>query len=136
MTTFKSPVSAQADCPRPGSSENEPPDASIADHNSPQSGKIAHGRTVSDSSQNAYWEKTTFSLFWKMRQRVLPGGHLLRHLQSAHPLAFPERPLFGAPWSAGAAVGALNGPSANHHLPQTPERDTWPVDFTADELWA
>ena len=58
-----------------------------ADPTPPSKRKIAHGRTVSDPLER-YWENDLLPLL--EMDSALQAVTLLRHLQSAHPLAFPD----------------------------------------------
>lgn len=58
-----------------------------ADPTLPSNRKIAHGRTVADPLEG-YWEADLLPLLAK--DSALQAVTLLRHLQSLHPLAFPD----------------------------------------------
>jgi len=101
----------------------------------PSKRKIAHGRTVSDASRTL--GRTTYLPLLEMGQARAVAVTLLRHLQSAHPLAIPDDRDFGAPGAAVCGSGGSERSRARHHLP--PDRgagDTWASpDFThCDEL--
>ena len=104
-----------------------------ADPTPPSKRKIAHGRTVSDPLER-YWENDLLPLL--EMDSALQAVTLLRHLQSAHPLAFPDDRIRRTLERRVRQWRALNGPERDIIFRQTPEPGYMgQSDFThADEL--
>jgi hypothetical protein len=104
-----------------------------ADPTPPSKRKIVHGRTVSDPLED-YWENDLLPLLEK--DSALQAVTLLRHLQSEHPLAFPDDRIRRTLERRVRQWRALNGPERDIIFRQTPEPGYMAQsDFThADEL--
>ena len=104
-----------------------------ADPTPPSKRKITHGRTVSDPLER-YWENDLLPLLEK--DSALQAVTLLRHLQSAHPLAFPDDRIRRTLERRVRQWRALSGPERDIIFRQTPEPGYMgQSDFThADEL--
>jgi hypothetical protein len=99
----------------------------------PSKRKIVHGRTVTDPLEG-YWESDLLPLLEK--DSALQAVTLLRHLQSAHPLAFPDDRIRRTLERRVRQWRALNGPERDIIFRQTPEPGYMAQsDFThAEEL--
>lgn len=104
-----------------------------ADPTLPSNRKIAHGRTVADPLES-YWEDDLLPLLEK--DSALQAVTLLRHLQSQHPLAFPDDRIRRTLERRVRQWRALNGPERDIIFRQTPEPGYMAQsDFThAEEL--
>ena len=104
-----------------------------ADPIPPSHRKIVHGRTVADPLED-YWETDLLPLLEK--DSALQAVTLLRHLQSAHPLAFPDDRIRRTLERRVRQWRALSGPERDIIFRQTPEPGYMgQSDFThADEL--
>ena len=104
-----------------------------ADPIPPSHRKIVHGRTVADPLED-YWETDLLPLLEK--DSALQAVTLLRHLQSAHPLAFPDDRIRRTLERRVRRWRALSGPERDIIFRQTPEPGYMgQSDFThADEL--
>lgn len=89
-----------------------------ADPTPPSKRKILHGRTVADPLE-AYWETDLLPLLEK--DSALQAVTLLRHLQSEHPLAFPDDRIRRTLERRVRQWRALNGPERDIIFRQTPE---------------
>jgi hypothetical protein len=89
-----------------------------ADPTPPSKRKILHGRTVADPLE-AYWETDLLPLLEK--DSALQAVTLLRHLQSEHPLAFPDDRIRRTLERRVRQWRALNGPECDIIFRQTPE---------------
>ena len=99
----------------------------------PSKRKILHGRTVADPIEG-YWESELLPLL--ENDSTLQAITLLRHLQSEHPLAFPDDRIRRTLERRVRHWRALNGPARDIIFRQTPEPGYMAQsDFThADEL--
>lgn len=104
-----------------------------ADPTPPSQRKIVHGRTVADPLEG-YWEGDLLPLLEK--DSALQAVTLLRHLQSEHPLAFPDDRIRRTLERRVRQWRALNGPERDIIFRQTPEPGYMAQsDFThAEEL--
>ena len=104
-----------------------------ADPTLPSNRKTAHGRTVADPLEG-YWEADLLSLLAK--DSALQAVTLLRHLQSLHPLAFPDDRIRRTLERRIRQWRALNGPERDIIFRQSPEPGYMAQsDFTnADDL--
>ena len=89
-----------------------------ADPTLPSNRKIAHGRTVADPLEG-YWEADLLPLLEK--DSALQAVTLLRHLQSQHPLAFPDDRIRRTLERRIRQWRALNGPERDIIFRQSPE---------------
>ena len=89
-----------------------------ADPTPPSQRKIVHGRTVTDPLED-YWETDLLPLLEK--DSALQAISLLRHLQSAHPLAFPDDRIRRTLERRMRQWRALSGPERCIIFRQTPE---------------
>jgi len=99
----------------------------------PSQRKIHHGRTVADPLEG-FWENDLLPLLEK--DSALQAVTLLRHLQSEHPVAFPDDRIRRTLERRVRQWRALNGPERDIIFRQTPEPGYMAQsDFTnADEL--
>ena len=99
----------------------------------PSKRKIVHERTVADPLEG-YWETCLLPLL--ENDSALQGVTLLRHLQSEHPVAFPDDRIRRTLERRVRQWRALNGPKRDIIFRQTPEPGYMAQsDFThADEL--
>lgn len=99
----------------------------------PSNRRILHGRTVVDPLEG-FWENDLLPLLEK--DSTLQAVTLLRHLQSEHPLAFPDDRIRRTLERRVRQWRALNGPERDIIFRQTPEPGYMAQsDFThADEL--
>ena len=99
----------------------------------PSQRKIHHGRTVADPLEG-FWENDLLPLLEK--DCALQAVTLLRHLQSEHPVAFPDDRIRRTLERRVRQWRALNGPERDIIFRQTPEPGYMAQsDFTnADEL--
>jgi hypothetical protein len=99
----------------------------------PSQRKIHHGRTVADPLEG-FWENDLLPLLEK--DSALQAVTLLRHLQSEHPVAFPDDRIRRTLERRVRQWRALNGPKRDIIFRQTPEPGYMAQsDFTnADEL--
>jgi hypothetical protein len=109
-----------------------------ADPTPPSQRKIVHGRTVADPLEG-YWEDDILPLL--QNDSALQAVTLLRHLQSEHPLAFPDVSIRRTLERRVRQWRALMGPERDIIFRQTPEPGYMAplceggADFThADEL--
>ena len=84
----------------------------------PSKRKIVHGRTVADPIEG-YWESELLPLL--ENDSALQAITLLRHLQSEHPLAFPDDRIRRTLERRVQQWRALNGPARDIIFRQTPE---------------
>jgi len=89
-----------------------------ADPTPPSKRKIAHGRTVSDPLER--YRETDLLPLLEM-DSALQAVTLLRHLQSAHPMAFPDDRIRRTPERRVRQWRALSGPECCIIFRQTPE---------------
>jgi len=94
-----------------------------ADPTLPSNRNIAHGRTVADPLEG-FWEDDLLPLLDK--DSALQAVTLLRHLQSKHPLAFPDDRIRRTLERRVRQWRALKGPERDIIFRQTPAPDTWP----------
>jgi hypothetical protein len=104
-----------------------------ADSTPPSERKIVHGRTVADPLEG-YWENDLLPLL--ENDSALQAVTLLRHLQSEHPVVFPDDRIRRTLERRVRQWRALNGPERDIIFRQTPEPGYMAQsDFThADEL--
>ncbi|MBV0913766.1 IS21 family transposase [Rhodobacteraceae bacterium ASV31] len=104
-----------------------------ADPTLPSNRKIVHGRTAADPLQ-VYWQNDLLPLLEK--DSALQAVTLLRHLQSEHPLAFPDDRIRRTLERRVRQWRALNNPERDSIFRQTPEPGYMAQsDFThAEEL--
>ena len=104
-----------------------------ADPTPPSQRQIVHGRTVVDPLEG-YWENGLLPLL--ENDSALQAVTLLRHLQSEHPLAFPDDRIRRTLERRVRQWRALNGPERDIIFRQTPEPGFMAQsDFThAEEL--
>ena len=104
-----------------------------ADPTLPSNRKIAHGRTVADPLEG-HWEADLLPLL--AEDSALQAVTLLRHLQSLHPLAFPDDRIRRTLERRIRQWRALNGPERDIIFRQSPEPGYMAQsDFThADDL--
>lgn len=104
-----------------------------ADPTPPSKRTIVHGRTVADPLEG-YWENDLLPLL--ETDSALQAVTLLRHLQSEHPLAFPDDRIRRTLERRVRQWRALNGPERDIIFRQTPEPGYMAQsDFThAEEL--
>jgi len=94
-----------------------------ADPTLPSKRKIVHERTVADPLEG-YWETCLLPLL--ENDSALQGVTLLRHLQSEHPVAFPDDRIRRTLERRVRQWRALNGPSATSSSARRQSRATWP----------
>ena len=80
-----------------------------ADSTPPSERKIVHGRTVADPLEG-YWENDLLPLL--ENDSALQAVTLLRHLQSEHPVVFPDDRIRRTLERRGAAVAGAERPRA------------------------
>ena len=104
-----------------------------ADPTPPSKRKIIHGRTVTDPLEG-YWENDLLPLL--ENDSALQAVTLLRHLQSEHPLTFPDDRIRRTLERRVRQWRALNGPERDIIFRQAPEPGHMAQsDFTrAEEL--